>query len=220
MKELLERSMPEFEPVPDRLDRVRAKMRARRDRRLVTGAAAAVLVVAAGAAVAVSRPAPPEPAPAAAATDACQQRDGRPYIRLDRSRGDVPVGASKVTLCVYLYLGTSRPSTDQGPDGRDPELVNNWQLVGARQQAGDGSIERKVNAMPAPGLCYTSGGEYQWVFEYPDQPPFVKAMTSKCNVPIQRDELLRDGDLLGWLDRMERSTAPYMGTQDGVYGYK
>src|SRR5687768_15913484 len=94
-------------------------------------------------------------------------------------------------------------TTRSGPGTGESYFTYTWELVGARdQQAGDGAIERKVNAMVPPATCPEPTGHYRLVFDYPDKPRFVVRLTDKCNTPIPREELLRGGDLLGLLDRM------------------
>lgn len=201
MKELLEQVMPEFEQVPDRIEQVRRKVRARHDRKVAAGAAATVLAVAAGAGVLAWRPADPELANAA--SQVCREENVQPHIDDTKLRPeDAPVGASKVTLCVYGGLEATLRS---GPSNGESYVTYTWELVGARdQQAGDGAIERKVNAMVPPAMCLRPSGNYRLVFDYPDRPQFVVRLTDKCDTPIPREELLRS-DLLGLLDRMELS---------------
>ena len=206
MKELLELAMPEFEPVPDRIEQVRRKVRARRDRKVAAAAAATVLAVAAGAGVLAWRPADPEPANAA--YQECQQLNVQPHIDDTKRRAeDAPVGASKVTLCVYEGVVAT---TRSGPGTGESYFTYTWELVGARdQQAGDGAIERKVNAMVPPAMWSKPTGQYRLVFDYPDRPRFVVLLTDKGDTPIPREEVLRGGDLLGLLDRMELSITYY-----------
>jgi hypothetical protein len=196
VKELLEQVMPEFEPVPDRVEKVRRRMRARRDRRLVVGAAAAVLAVAAGAGVLVARPAV-EMASTAASGDVCLPGSHTVYtplrtpVRL-KLREPLPERASKVTLCVYENI---RDVFEPGAEVK---------LVGFKVQADDGSIQRKVNAAQRglpPESCATSG-VYRLVFEYPGQDPVQLQLSNRCGVPVAPEDLLH-GDIRDALDRLD-----------------
>jgi hypothetical protein len=201
VKELLEHVMPEFEPVPDRVEKVRRRVRARRDRRLVVGAATAVLAVAAGAGVMAARPAG-EMAPLAAAPDVCRPGASPVYTPLGAGvrvslRAPVPEGASKVTLCVYEDF---RQILTHGAE---------MKLIGFKEQAGDGSIERKINALPwSPENCALSG-IYRLVLEYPDRSPIQLQLGNRCGVPVVPEDLLR-GDILDALDQLDGPFATAM----------
>lgn len=219
MKDLLEQVMPEFEPLPDRIEQVRRKVRVQRDRKVAASAAAAVLaVVAAGAGVVVALR-PTELDLANAAYQECRQENVK--LNLDRVKPrveDVPLGASKVTLCVYEGRLEVYPSPGDG----GPSYAQRWDLVGARdQQAHGGAIERKVNAMAPPQKCDIPTGAYEYlmVFDYPDKPRFVVSLTDKCNAPVPREELFRGGDLLGLPDRMEQPFVHYL-TPERLIGDK
>jgi hypothetical protein len=207
--------MPVFSPVPDRVEQVRRRARAARERLMWTGSAAAVLVVAAGAGVVAAQTSPDQPA-VAAVSAACDLANGSPFDI--RSSPLVPVAAAKVTLCIY-----PEPLPDRPPQSGDPGAVpptgssvvplpgsavvpvpqRAGGLVGTKvQQDADGAIGRKVNAMPKPGPCATSSGNYRLVFEYENRAPTIVRLQDRCGHPILREELLRDGDVLGWLDRM------------------
>ncbi|MET9627692.1 hypothetical protein ABZX92_09545 [Lentzea sp. NPDC006480] len=213
MKDLLEHVMPEFEPVPDRADQVRRRAKVRRDRRLVAGTAAVVLAVAAGAGVMAVRPFT-EITDAAAPSKECDAVKGGPSatpLKVD----SLPPGASKVTLCVYkdgVFQSGALPAPVDtlwwGPPYSD-ELLSKLELEGAKVQSrGVGAVESAVNAMTVPEKCDTPSGTYMLEFEYPDRKPVVAWLSDKCGVPIAKEELLRDGDVLTWLHRM-----------DGVYLY-
>lgn len=207
MKSLLEQVMPEFERVPDRIEQVRRKVRVQRDRTVAAGAAAAVLaVVALGAGAMAWRPTDLEFANAV--YQDCQQENVKPRVEdLKPRTEDVPAGASKVTLCVYEGRMVPYPS---GPADGESSFAYRFDLVGARdQQSRVGAIEQKVNAMAPPPMCTTPTGEYQLVFDYPDKSRFVVSLTHKCDAPIPEEELLRGGDLLGLLDRMDLATTYY-----------
>lgn len=195
MKELLEQAMPEFEPVPDRVEQVRRRMRARRDRRLVVGAAAAVLAVTAGAGVLAARPAA-DMAQSAAAADVCLPGAHTAYTPLGqgirvRLREPLPERASKVTLCVYENI------EDKRTPGQEVKLI------GFKQQADDGSITRKLNATLPPLVdgCELSG-VYRLVLEYPDRDPVQLQLGSRCGVPVVPEDLLR-GDIRDALDQLD-----------------
>lgn len=211
MKDLLEQVMPEFAPVPDRVEQVRRRMRVARDRRLTAGAAAAVLVVAAGAMVMAAERPSEQPAVAAAAA-VCDLARGLPHIvltpplvSLDAAKVTppiVPVDAAKVTMCVYEDL-----FVDQPPEPADPGTPGTphrgGKLLGTKVQLdADGTIGRKVNAMPKSGACATPSGSYLLVFEYENRTPVVVRLHGRCGQPIPREELLGGGDVLGWLDRL------------------
>lgn len=202
MKDLLEQVMPEFAPVPDRVEQVRRRMRAAPDRRLTAGAAAAALVVAAGAVVMAAQRPSEQPA-VAAASAVCDRARGLPHIELtpplvtlDAAKVTppiVPVDAAKVTMCVY-----EGPFVDQ-----PPQPHRGGKLLGTKVQLdADGAIGRKVNAMPKFGPCATPSGNYLLVFEYETRTPVVVRLHGRCGQPIPREELLGGGDVLGWLDRM------------------
>jgi hypothetical protein len=192
VKELLEQVMPEFEPVPDRVRKVRRRVRARRDRRVVVGAAAAVLAVAAGAGVVAARPDGEMTSPVAAA-DVCRPGPTYPQSNTDPvefAHWPLPESASKVTLCVYENVREGLTSQQEA------------RLIGFKEQAGDGSIERKINAGTPrlPGSCPPSGS-YRLVLEYQDRSPILLQLSNRCDVSVTPEELLR-GDVLDALDQL------------------
>ncbi len=208
MKDLLEQVMPEFSPVPDRVEQVRRRARAVRERLLWTGSAAAVLVVAAGAGVVAAQTSPDQPA-VAVASAACDPAKGRPvYIKTGPL--NIPVDAAKVTMCIFPdpVPGLPPPTGDHGVvplTGSPvvPQPHHSWELVGTKvQQDTDGAIGRKINAMPKPGACATPSGNYRLVFEYENRDLVFVQLHDRCGDRIPREELLRGGDVLGWLDRM------------------
>lgn len=208
MKDLLERVMPEFAPVPDRVDQVRRRMRTARDRRLTAGAAAAVLAVAAGAVVMAANRPPEEPAVGAASALCEQVKRTSNYFKM--TSPFVPVAAAKVTMCIYEDMYSIRPSQVGEPGSAVPTGTPvvpppypGGKLLGTKvQQDADGVIGRKVNAIPEPGECARLDGDYRLVFEYENRAPVVVKLQDRCGQPIPRDELLAGGDVLGWLDRM------------------
>jgi hypothetical protein len=209
VKDLLEQVMPEFSPVPDRVEQVRRRARAARERLLWTGSAAAVLVVVAGAGVVAAQTSPDQPA-VAAASAACDLANGSPFDI--RASPLVPVAPAKVTLCVYPEPLSDRPVRSGDPGGLPPTVSavvpvpqRAGELVGTKvQQDAGGAIGRKVNAMPRPGPCATSSGNYRLVFEYENRAPTIVRLEDRCGHSIPREELLRGGDVLGWLDQMGR----------------
>lgn len=151
----------------------------------------------------------PDQSAVAAASAACDLVTGRPvYIKTGPL--NVPEDAAKVTMCILPdpVPGQLPPTVEPGvvPQLGPPVVPQPYrarELVGTKvQQDTDGAIGRKVNAMPKPGACATSTGNYRLVFEYANRAPVMVQLQDRCGHPIPRDELLRGGDVLAWLDRM------------------